>query len=174
MTNACTLSAWIYPTGPGSVAGGIIINKEGEYELARFADGTIQWAFANTTPGWNWINTGYVAPLNQWTHVAVVYESGIVKTYINGVLVHTHNGSGAIGDVDNTRHDFRIGGRQLTSHHFQGRIDEVRAYNRAVTASEINELMGGGSMVKSRPVFIREFRPAMVNAALHERYSNRM
>jgi len=71
-----------------------------------------------------------------------VYESGIVKTYINGVLTHTHNGSGAIGDVDNARNDFRIGGRQVTSHHFQGRIDEVQVYNQALTASEITQLMG--------------------------------
>jgi len=110
MTNACTLSAWIYPTGPGSVAGGIIINKEGEYELARFADGTIQWAFANTTPGWNWINTGYVAPLNQWTHVTVTYESGLVKTYINGTLSHTYASSGAIGDVDGSQMTFAWAG----------------------------------------------------------------
>ncbi len=145
MTNACTLSAWIYPTGVGSLApyGGIIVNKEGEYELARFTDGTIQWAFANTNPGWNWINTGYVAPLNQWTHVAVTYDSGLVKTYINGVLTHTYAGSGAIGDVDGSQNDFRVGGRQVTSHNFQGRIDEVRVYNRALTASEVPTLPGG-------------------------------
>ncbi|HKV37136.1 MAG TPA: LamG domain-containing protein, partial [Pyrinomonadaceae bacterium] len=120
----------------------IIINKEGEYEIARFPDGTIRSAFANTSPGWNWIFTGpAVAPLNQWTHVAVVYESGIVKTYINGVLTHTHNGTGAIGDIDTTRNEFRIGGRQVVSQHFQGRIDEVRVYNRAISASEITQLM---------------------------------
>ena len=143
-TNIASFTAWIHPTGSGSqpVLGGIIINKEGEYEIARFSDGTIQWAFANANPGWNWINTGAVAPLNQWTHVAVIYESGVVKTYINGVLAHTHNGSGAIGDVDNTQNDFRIGGRQLTSHHFQGRIDEVRTYNRALSASEITQVAG--------------------------------
>jgi hypothetical protein len=144
MTNTASFTAWIHPTGPGSQpdGGGIIINKEGEYEIARFSDGTIRWAFANTSPGWNWINTGVVAPLNQWTHVAVVYESGIVKTYINGVLTHTHNGSGAIGDIDNTRNEFWIGGRQVLSEHFQGRIDEVRVYNRAISASEITALMG--------------------------------
>src|SRR5207253_1760619 len=48
MTSTATFSAWIYPTGPGSMAtyGGIIVNKEGEYEIARFADGHIQWAIA--------------------------------------------------------------------------------------------------------------------------------
>src|SRR3989449_8244456 len=92
-----TIEAWIRPTGAG-----IIVNREGEYEVARFADGTINWAFANASPGWFWINTGYVAPLNQWTHIAVVYDNGDVSTYANGELVHFFDGFGAIGDVNPT------------------------------------------------------------------------
>ncbi|HKV35893.1 MAG TPA: hypothetical protein VJP89_16265, partial [Pyrinomonadaceae bacterium] len=69
LTNSASFTAWIHPTGTGSQpadGGGIIINKEGEYEIARFPDGTIRSAFANTSPGWNWIFTGpAVAPLNQ-------------------------------------------------------------------------------------------------------------
>ena len=57
--------------------------------IARFPDGSIQWAFANTNPGWVFVNTGQIAPLNQWTHIAVVYDGGTVKTYINGVLGDT-------------------------------------------------------------------------------------
>ena len=144
MTNTASFSAWIYPTGPGSEPniGGTIVNKEGEYEIVRFPNGTIQMAFANSNPGWNWINTGYVAPLNEWTHVAVTYSNGTVKTYANGNLVHTYNGSGSIGDVVTGMNDFRIGGRQEFSQNFQGRIDEVRVYNRTVTAGEVIELMG--------------------------------
>ena len=43
--SAITMEAWIYPTGPGSqsIAGGIIVNREGEYEIARFEDGTIRF-----------------------------------------------------------------------------------------------------------------------------------
>src|SRR5206468_285064 len=51
VTTALSVAAWIRPTGPGSGAGGqggIIVNKENQYEIARFADGSIQWAFANT------------------------------------------------------------------------------------------------------------------------------
>ena len=100
--------------------------------------------FANSNPGWQLTDTGYVAPLNQWTHIAVTYDNGTIKTYANGSLVQTYNGSGAIGDANPGENDFRIGGRQmqLITHYFQGRIDEVRVYNRAVTTSEINELMG--------------------------------
>lgn len=134
LTSSATFAAWIYPTGS---ANGIIINKEGEYEIARFSDGTIQWAIANSNPGWAWINTGGVAPVNQWTHVAITYDGGVVKTYINGTLVQTYNGSGPIGDVDGNQNDFRVGGRQCCSQFFQGRIDEVKVYNRVLAPSEV-------------------------------------
>lgn len=46
-----TLEAWIKPTGRGSDAteGGVILGREGEYMLARFADGTIRYAVNATT-----------------------------------------------------------------------------------------------------------------------------
>ena len=137
LSNSATFAAWINPTAANN---GIIINKEAEYEIARSPDGTIQWAFANSSPGWAWINTGAVAPLNQWTHIAITYDNGVVKTYQNGALVHTYNGAGPIGDVDGNQNDFRIGGRQCCSQFFQGRIDEVKVYNRALTASEVMSL----------------------------------
>ena len=83
LTNDFSIEAWIFPTGPGTAQnGGIIVNKEGEYEIARYPDGSIQWALANTTPGWVYINTGLTAPLNQWTHLALSYSNGIVRTYL--------------------------------------------------------------------------------------------
>ncbi|HEY9405477.1 MAG TPA: LamG-like jellyroll fold domain-containing protein [Pyrinomonadaceae bacterium] len=141
-TNAVTMSAWIYPTGAGSdpLYGGAILSKEGEYELARFADGSIAWALANSQPGWSWVNTGYVAALNQWTHVSVVYDGAWVKTYANNVLVHTQAATGAIGDTLPGQNEFRVGGRQAVGQHFQGRIDEVRVYGSALAASEVAEL----------------------------------
>jgi hypothetical protein len=36
-----TLSAWIYPLGATASSGSVIVNKEGEYEIARLPDGRI-------------------------------------------------------------------------------------------------------------------------------------
>src|SRR5215471_5113260 len=48
MTAAMTIECWIFPLeGNGSTVQPPIVNKEGEYEIGRFSDGTIQWAFAN-------------------------------------------------------------------------------------------------------------------------------
>ncbi|HKR13834.1 MAG TPA: LamG-like jellyroll fold domain-containing protein [Pyrinomonadaceae bacterium] len=142
-TNALTISAWIFPTGSGSdgTLGGVIVNKEGEYQLVRFPDGTIRWALNNSTPGWTFVNSGAVAPLNRWTHVALVYNNWSIQTYVNGVLVHTHAGAGAIADnVHPSDDDFRVGGRQAWSQFFQGRIDEVRFYNRGLSAADVQSL----------------------------------
>lgn len=135
-TSAFSLSAWIFPTGPGSTStyGGIIFNKENEYELSRYQNGTLGWAFNNASPGWVWINTGYVAPLNQWTHIAVVYDSSVVKTYANGTLIHSYSVSGNVSTSGG--YELRIGGRP-GSQFFQGSIDEFAVYNHALTTSEV-------------------------------------
>ena len=118
LADRATIAAWIYPTANNNMP---IMTKEGEYELYRFSDGTIDYVFANTTPGWNWVNTGVTAPLNAWTHVAVVYNLGVVQTFLNGTLVHTYTGAGSIGDVDPQRNDLLIGRRATnTTEHFAG------------------------------------------------------
>jgi RHS repeat-associated protein len=140
MTSALTMSAWIYPTG----SGGIIMCKEGEYELG-IVGGHLQWALANTNPGWSWRDTGFAPPANQWTHVATVYDQGVVRTYVSGALVHTFNGSGNIGDNIPAQNDFRIGGRQSGSQYFAGRIDQVCLCNRALSGAEVAGLAGLGA-----------------------------
>jgi hypothetical protein len=142
-TNELTISAWIFPTGPGSdgTIGGTIVNKEGEYQLVRLPDGTICWAFANTVPGWAYTNTGGSAPLNRWTHVAIVYSNSSVQSYINGGLVHTRPTVGPIVDnIHAAEDDLRVGGRQAWNQYFQGRIDEVRFYNRGLSAADVQSL----------------------------------
>ena len=154
LSNALTIEAWIYPTGPGSgpSGGGIIINKEGEYELERLSDGTIRWAIASTSPVWVWTATPLVAPLNTWTHVALVYGNGVTSVYGNGTLVQTNNGPAVLGDIYPTLNDFRIGARQeATGEYFKGLIDEVAVYQRALTASEITTIYAAGSAGKCVP-----------------------
>ncbi len=135
-----TMEAWILPIGPGSNGneGGIIVNKEGEYEFARFADGNIWWAFGHSV---EWANTGFFVPLLEWNHVAVVFDAGTVKTYGNGELVHTDFLPGSIGDFFPGFDDLRIGGRQNWDQHFDGIIDNVRVWNVARTQQQIAEDM---------------------------------
>jgi hypothetical protein len=138
-----TIEGWIYPLGDGSLEtyGGIIVNKEGEYEIARFTDGTIQFALANTTPYWDWVNTGFIAPLQKWTHIALTYSSSerLMRFYANSTEVFSQKGTGVIGDFTSSYNDFRIGGRQSESQYFNGKIEEVRVWNKALSATTIKK-----------------------------------
>ena len=63
----------------GATTEQLILNKEGEYELGVSATGEVQWAVAST-PGWDWIKTGYFLPADKWTHLAVTYDNGVGTT----------------------------------------------------------------------------------------------
>ena len=140
MTNTMTMEAWFRPTNFPSSNYGMILNKEGEYEVGIFPDGTIRWGFSNTDPGWSWHDTGHVVTLNEWTHVAVTYDNGTIITYVDGSPVDTYNGSGSIGDSHALLDDLLIGGRSNnpTGKYFEGSIGEVRIWNTVRTGGEIS------------------------------------
>lgn len=123
-SSTLSFEAWVYPT---AAQDGMLINKENEYEIARFADGSIQWAFQNASPGWAWVRTGIVAPLNTWSHIGVTYENGVVTAYLNGTQVGSaYAGTGTIGYRGG---ECWIGGRQAGGQYFKGALDEVRVWN---------------------------------------------
>ena len=77
-------------------------------------------------------------PLNTWTHLATTYDGANLRYYVNGVLVGTTAGTGTINAANGA---LRIGGNNSAplgqGEWFKGLIDEVRIYNRALTAAEI-------------------------------------
>ena len=76
--------------------------------------------------------------LNQWQFVCVVRNSdGTGSIYINGTLV----ASGATGSTAAST-SFDIGNRTDLTYAFQGKIDDVRVYNRALSPFEIHALAG--------------------------------
>lgn len=81
------------------------------------------------------------APLNQWVFLVSTYDGANVKLYENGVLVATTPKTGNIGY---SSLPFRIGGA-VNGQNMTGKIDDVRIYNRAISACEVLELYNEGS-----------------------------
>jgi hypothetical protein len=81
-------------------------------------------------------------PLNTWTHVAVTYDGSVLRHYINGALDRTTNVSCAIANTSSQR--IRIGANGGGSEVFNGMLDDVRIYGRALSASEIQTDMNTG------------------------------
>jgi hypothetical protein len=80
------------------------------------------------------------APLTigQWTHLAMTYDGAFVRLYNNGAEIRRVAISGPLDVSGGT---LRIGGSTLLGQYFKGLIDEVRIYNRALSAAEIQQDM---------------------------------
>jgi hypothetical protein len=88
-----------------------------------------------------------VLSVGQWNYVGFTYNKDAggtdeVKIYHNGVVVATGDYSTAIGV--NTQ-DILIGEYSAGGFNFDGKIDDVRIYNRALSASEVSRLYDLGN-----------------------------
>ena len=72
------------------------------------------------------------SPVGAWTHVALTYDGTTLRLYVNGVLASAGGADGAHPDASTS--PLWIGGNSPYGEYFQGVIDEVRVYNRALIA----------------------------------------
>ena len=81
-----------------------------------------------------------VLPVDEWTHVAMVYNGAEVQVYVNGELDGSKPQSGEVRQSDN---GLRIG-RGEPAGYFMGIIDEVAVLASALTEEDIREIMEVG------------------------------
>jgi hypothetical protein len=138
-----TLSAWIDTeiVGPASVISKVTPNRDFVLDLA-------------VTPSGSWINAQFAhfatyyhvwarqpeGMLNTWTFLTAVWTGSSWSLYINGAPA----GESAVVDGAVplwTGTSFRIGSLTDGDWYFRGAIDEVRIYDRALTADEVAWVM---------------------------------
>jgi chitodextrinase/dihydrofolate reductase len=78
-------------------------------------------------------------PQNAWTHVAVTYDGATLRLYVNGVQVSS---LARTGNLVTSTNPLQIGGDSFYRQYFNGIIDEVRVYNVALTAAQIQTDIG--------------------------------
>jgi hypothetical protein len=135
LTTGMTLEAWVKPTT--NVGWRTAILKErGTNDLlyALYTSNGSKPRTENFTGVENTAAGTTALPLNAWSHIASTYDGANLRFYVNGTLVTTKATTGA---MPNTANPLRIGGNAIWGEYFSGLIDEVRVYNRALTATEI-------------------------------------
>lgn len=93
-------------------------------------------AYVKTTSGQRWCNfSPGDRPLNAWAHYIYTYDSatGDINTYINGNLTNTCSHSGTLLTHSGTL----TFGKKGFTYSFDGVLDDIRIYNRALTKSEV-------------------------------------
>jgi hypothetical protein len=144
-----TIEAWVYKVPFHNIDFGVIVNKGGMWQpgvgyrngfyLAigdePYNDGGILWILGTDTYQIMVYYGGMPVPRNQWTHVAVTLEGTNMYAYVNGVQ-HPTVGTFPAGQVFPSDYTLQIGAGDWI-HPFEGKIDEVAIYNRALTLEEI-------------------------------------
>jgi len=102
--------------------------------------------------GFEAVNSLGVVPIGQWGHVLVRVENKVPDFYINGTITDKY------GDTIFTKTPTGNISPVLIGMSFDGLMDDVRIYNRALSANEIRELYLGGKGNKA-------FDPSPANGA---------
>ncbi len=90
---------------------------------------------------------------NTWKNITAVYQRSNLKIYIDGALDTFQNVSSITGFYSFCNSEYWIGGLKSSnsclpndsSQFFNGKIDDIAIYNRALTAAEVQQLYLGNS-----------------------------
>lgn len=125
--NAFTVECWIKPAGV-QPAGQVLFGRYGQYEIGFNSAGQLYFtAYGKTVSG------TYSNPNQSFVHVAAAYSSDSLILYFNSERMAAVTGVQPAGTPAKTVYI----GRNSNGNYYNGYIDELRIWNRAVTATEI-------------------------------------
>jgi hypothetical protein len=151
--NVATVSAWVnpdsFPTFGGIynefVSGSITTSRLSMFE---FSEGNV-FCSVRVPDGSSSLGGGFGAGTlkkGSWSHLVCVFDpvNNTIYEYLNGRLIISHTIASGNSPFDNTDpFGIRIGSGNNTL--FDGKIDDVRVYNRALSAKEISQLYNEGA-----------------------------
>jgi glucose/arabinose dehydrogenase/PKD repeat protein len=140
--SALTVSMWINPLG-GSVdqvvfgkfwnAG--MTDPVYQYGIELHNNGTAPVFFVGTDAGLRTAGMGSGLPLGEWSHLAITFDGSVVRFYRNGSLVSGPSiGASVVTPRDTLLY---IGSDVRPSQFLNGSLDDIRLYNRTLTASDV-------------------------------------
>jgi hypothetical protein len=142
LTSAITIAVWINGNSYGATRR--VLQKgysDNQYKLT--AESLLRIRLAGLLDG---LVSASVPPLGEWHHVACTYDGVSLKLYVDAGEV----GSGtASGTISVTGDSLCIGCKSPSDSagdHFDGVIDEVRFYDRALTPAELERVMSNATL----------------------------
>jgi hypothetical protein len=143
-----TLSAWVRYTGKENdqtLGRWEVLEKAGAYWMNVRTDGHVRvggFFGGCANANWKYSDSTRVLPVDRWRHAATTYDGTWLRIYIDGRAAGARRVSGrtcvsgeplAVGAKNNPT-------KGLLEAFWDGRLDEVRIYDRALTATEIGQL----------------------------------
>ncbi|RKU28755.1 hypothetical protein C6497_08325 [Candidatus Poribacteria bacterium] len=137
--NELTLEMWIKPERPGwAIIAGVSRSGNNSYVVAWSDTSRLDFNIWNgALETWPFHSASQLT-LNEWHHVAGVYDSTEALIYINGEL---DNQKKFEGEIKHNGENFWMGARKVGGLPYHGLLDELRLYNRGLSQAEIEKNM---------------------------------
>lgn len=139
ITNQISFAYWIKVRAFDRGWNTVIAKGDDSWRSSRAGENNFMEAAVGGTSG----NFLYgVTPVDdeQWHHVAAVYNGAIFKLYVDGGLDGSEESTGQIAV---SSHNVAIGENlDQTGRYWNGQIDDVVIYNRALSVGEVSYLVG--------------------------------
>jgi outer membrane protein assembly factor BamB len=139
LSSGLTLEAWVDPSAVSSTWRDVIYKGNDNYYLEATSTNASK-PDAGLIAGGSYADAVGTAKLaaNSWSYLTETYDGSTLRLYVNGTLVTSTAHTGAIATSTNP---LQIGGDSIYGQNFGGLIDEVRVYNVALTAAQIQSDM---------------------------------
>ena len=145
-----TISTWVKPNSlPSPVS--YVLSKGADggtpygYEVILISNGSAQMDSWDSTGMKNGYTSSPVNSIqvNKWNHILFKYDGTYAKTYINGVLTNT---SPVKNTIFSNAYDLKFGKRYISGlpYYFNGNMDDIAIYNRALDSIEIQIIYHDG------------------------------
>jgi fibronectin type 3 domain-containing protein len=147
LSSGMTLEAWVNPTTVNSNWRDVIYKANDNFYLEATSTSSSH-PDAGVIAGGTYADAFGPAALTAgaWSFLTETYDGSTLRLYVNGTLVASTAHTGPIATSTNP---LQIGGDSLYGQYFAGLIDNVRVYNTALSASQIqgdeNSPIGGPS-----------------------------
>ena len=140
LTTGMTIEGWVRPASGGGWQTLLVKERPGELVYGLYANTDANRPQSQVTIGniARLLNGTTTVPAGLWTHLAATFDGTTERLYANGTQVAQLAVSGSI---TTSTSPLKIGGNAIWGEWFNGLIDEVRIYNRALTPAEITSDM---------------------------------
>ena len=135
LSTGMTLEAWVNPSTVNANWRDVIYKGNDNYYLEATSTNASK-PDAGMIAGGSYADAFGTAALtaNTWSYLTETYDGSTLRLYVNGTQVASTAHTGTIATSTNP---LQIGGDSLYGQYFAGLIDEVRVYNVALTAAQI-------------------------------------
>ena len=141
-----------FSTGEHTISSWLYIQEANEkrfisnFHTGTIPDGSVDLVYSNPDNaifidfriGTNYTNTIPNPPTNQWIHIVATFvNNGICSAYLNGSLIDTVT---APSFTATSYQPLNLGYYPRSATYFKGSLDQVRIFNKALSAGEVTTL----------------------------------